>query len=55
MLAEQWPKFLQNNALTNALTKIEPKNLSMEDQARLLRISTLKNLVLPQFIKAHFN
>ena len=48
-LADLWPKFLQNNYLITALTALEADRFGIDDQSRLLRIATHKNLVLPRF------
>jgi len=54
-LADKWPKFFQNNELTNALCTMDASRFSLEDQSRVLRITTHKNLVLPRFLNSHMN
>lgn len=54
-LAENWPKFLQNNVLLTALSTIDASNFNLEDQSRVLNIQTFKNLVNPRFVQSHFN
>lgn len=54
-LAENWPKFLQNNVLLTALSTIDASNFKLEDQSRVLHIQTFKNLVNPRFVQSHFN
>ena len=46
-LADVWPKFLQNNVLLTKLSTIPAQNFSMEDQSRILKIQTHKNLLNP--------
>ena len=48
-LADLWPKFPQNSYLITALTALEADRFGIDDQSRLLRITTHKNLVLPRF------
>ena len=53
-LAEYWPKFLQNTVLIQTLTNMDTSSFALDEQARVIKITSHKNLILPRFIQGHF-